>query len=568
VRSRVAFTYLTRSVLAALAALTLAAAPAAASTGQVAILQDDPQLYSNPVSTLQELRHIGVQMIRVSVRWSTFAPAPGSHHRPRFNASDPNGYPARNWAGLDAIVRQASARGIQVMLVPTGFAPLWAQGPNPGRYGGHYDTRFAWKPSARQFGAFVHALGERYSGSFSPPGPHAPLPRVGVWEIYNEPNFGEDLAPQGIDGSTVLYAPRMYRALADAAWRSLSGTGHSRDTILIGALAAAGAQLRAGPGRPQGLPGTYGETKPISFMRELYCLTPRYRRYMGGAAAVRGCPTTARGYRRFRAAHPVLFRASGVSDHPYVLSRGLPPTRGASKDPSYAEFNQLPHFARTLDRIQRSYGSHKRFPVWNTEYGYITCPPNCHHGYVSPATAATYINWAEYISWRNRRIASTMQYLLDDPSPTVGTPEYGGFASGLVFYPTVEHGAAKPSYSAYRMPIFLPRASTRHGRSLLVWGDVRPAPYAVADGDGAQYAQIQFAAGSSGDWKTLKTVQVTDRRGYFQTSVTFPSSGSVRILWNYPTFDPSLYSYQSSGSTGYAEPLAPATSRSVPVKIT
>jgi hypothetical protein len=68
VRSRVAFAYLTRSVLAAVAALMLGASPAVASRGQVAILQDDPQLASNPVSTLQEMRHLGVQMIRVSVR--------------------------------------------------------------------------------------------------------------------------------------------------------------------------------------------------------------------------------------------------------------------------------------------------------------------------------------------------------------------------------------------------------------------------------------------------------------------------------------------------------------------
>jgi hypothetical protein len=563
---RVAVALLTRSILAAFAALSLAAGPASASHGQVAVLQDDLALQSNPAATLQEMRHLGVEMVRVYVRWSAFTPSPNSHRRPNFNAYDPGAYPAAKWAWLDAVVRGAAVRGIKVMLVPTGFAPLWAQGANPGRSGGKYDSDFAWEPAAGQFGAFVHAVGQRYGGSYKPRGQTTPLPRVSTWELYNEPNFGEDLAPQAIDGSSVIYSARMYRQLADAAWSSLSATGHSRDTILIGSLAAAGAQAKPGRHDPQGLPGTYGETKPLVFIRELYCLNSNYQRYLGGAAAVRGCPTTNAAYRRFKAQNPVLFRASGFSDHPYVLSKGLPPTEGDSKDPSYAEFNQLPKFAATLDRVQRVYGSGKRFPIWNTEYGYTTCPPNCHHGDVSPTTAATYINWAEYLSWRNPRIASTMQYLLYDPSPTVGTPEYGGFASGLYFFPTIHGGAAKATYYAYRMPLFLPSARARRGRPVQVWGDVRPAPFAVADGDGAQYAQIQFAR-RGGAWKTEKTVRITDPHGYFDTWVAFPSSGSVRVVWNYPTFDPSLYPYQRSTTT-YVEPLAAATSRTATVTIT
>ncbi|HLY48064.1 MAG TPA: hypothetical protein VKR21_02610 [Solirubrobacteraceae bacterium] len=551
---------------AALAILAVAPGPAMASHNQVAILQDDLQLYDNPDSTLQELRHLGVQMVRVYVRWSFVAPNPNSHRVPRFNASDPNAYPARNWAPLDAIVRGAAERGIQVMLVPTGFAPLWAQGQNPGHYGGKYDSYFAWEPSASRFGAFVHAVGTRYSGSFEPPGATLPLPRVAVWEIYNEPNFGEDLAPQAIDGSTVLHAPSMYRALADATWKALADTGHRQDTILIGSLAAAGAQLKAGPGRPQGLPGTYGETKPLSFVRELYCLDPHYVRYTGAAASVRGCPTSRAAYRSFRAQHPVLFNASGFSDHPYVLDKGRPPTQGSSSDPNYAQFNQLGRFAATLDRIQRIYGTGKRFPIWNTEYGYITCPPNCRHGYPSPSTAAYYLNWAEYLSWRNPRLVSTMQYLLVDPNPYVGSPEPGGFASGLMFYPTFHHGAAKPTLGAYELPVFLPSVRAGRGHALQVWGDVRPAPYAVADGDGPQSAEVQFAPRSGGAWTTIKTVSLTSARGYFLTSVSLPSSGSVRIVWDYPPLDPLLDPPGAQAAASSAS--SAATSRTVSVTIT
>jgi len=555
------------------AAICLMGAPVAlASHSQVSILQDDVNLLRNPGPMLQQMRHIGVEMVRVTVRWSSVAPVAGSRHRPRFDASNPNAYPAANWAPYDTVVRDAEADGIKVLFVPSGFAPLWAQGPSPGRYAAHYRVYEAFEPSAGQYGQFVQALGTRYSGSFRPPGSSSALPRVSYWELYNEPNFGEDIAPQAIDGSRVLYAPKLYRALADAGWAALGASGHGSDTILIGALAARGAQ--AGPGRldPQGLPGTYGETKPIQFILGLYCLDPSFHPYRGVAAAVRGCPTTAVGTSRFRARNPVLFEASGFSDHPYP--KGSAPNLADSRDPSYGEFSELPRLGSTLDRIQRIYHSGKRFPLWDTEFGYITNPPNRSHTYVSPSTAAYYLNWTEYLSWRNPRIASTMQYLLYDPNPTVGTPEYGGFASGLVFYSSVHGGQPKPGYFAYRMPIFLPSTSTHHGRTLEVWGDVRPAAYAAADTQQPQYVQIQFAPGASRSWSTLKTLEVTDPHGYFDVRVAFPSSGSVRIAWTYPPLDAALGSNLVTGPTdptgpsGYVEPLAPTTSRTVKVTIT
>ena len=56
---------------------------------------------------------------------------------------------------------------------------------------------------------------------------------------------------------------------------------------------------------------------------------------------------------------------------------------------------------RTLDRLNRAYGSRTQFPIWNTEYGYWTNPPEA-AARISPATAAYYINWAEYLSWKQQ----------------------------------------------------------------------------------------------------------------------------------------------------------------------
>ena len=446
--------------LLGLAAALLLAPSAGASGRQVSLFEDDDAMAQNPASTMQELRHLGVKMVRVNLRWSFVAPDPMSRRRPNFNAADPNAYPPGSWRQYDGIVQAARADGIQVMFTPTAFAPLWAQGANPARYGAKYDWEYAFMPSANAYKQFVEAAGKRY-------------PSVRTWELYNEPNFGEDLAPQAINHSNVLYAPVMYRGLINAAWQALHATGHGRDTIIIGSLAAHGAHAPSHSRRSFGLPGAYGETPPLEFIRDLYCLNSNYRPYRGAAARVRKCPTTAAASRRFRAQNPALFKSSGFSDHPYPLGAdgSTPPTTTHYRNPNFAGFSQLPNMIRALDQAQRAYHSGKRFPLWNTEYGYITNPPNKSEHFASLATQALYDNWAEYLSWKNPRIASAMQYLLYDPNPSVGTPECGGFASGLVFFPSAPTtggcasyapGAPKPGLSAYRMPIYLPNGRARN----------------------------------------------------------------------------------------------------------
>jgi hypothetical protein len=556
-------------------ALLLTSPPAIASGGQISVFQDDVQMLTNPTQTLQDLRHLGVSTVRLGVHWSAIAPSPGSRRKPRFNASDPNAYPAAKWKIYDGIVREATADGIRLLFIPTGFTPLWAQGANPRKYGAHYDVRFAFMPSASGYGQFVRALGTRYSGHFKPRGSSTALPAVQTWELYNEPNFGEDLAPQGINGSHVLYAPVMYRSLLAAGWSALHATGHGRDTILIGALAARGQVIPSS--RKTGLPGAYGETPPLQFIRELYCLDSSYHQYRGAAAAVRKCPTTAAASRRFRARNPALFSASAWSIHPYPLTNdaNVPPTKTHYHNPNYVSFSQIPNMERTLDRIQRGYRSGRRFPIWNTEYGYITNPPNASrtNPNVSLANQAYYDNWAEYLSWRNPRILSTMQYLLVDPNPSVGVPQCGGFASGLIFFgtrPTTSGcsrympGATKPAYDAYRLPLFLPSTATKAGRSLTVWGCVRPARYALLDLHTPQIADIQFQRGSSGPWVTVATVRTSVASCYFNTSVKFPASGAVRLAWFYPADDPKL---APPASGNYVDPLRPAVSRTVTIKI-
>ncbi len=503
-------------------------AAASASTRQVSIIQDSSKLLSDPLETLARFRALGVSMVRVIVAWAQIAPDWKARIPPRaFLPADPAAYPEANWAPYDAVVKAAAADGIALDFTLSGGAPRWAEGS--GIPPAALENQFwAWRPSARAFGQFAHAVGERYSGSYVPPGQTEPLPRVSFWAIWNEPNFGEDLGPQAVAGSTVATGPPMYRNLVSQAWNALQATGHGSDTILIGEFAPWGLSARGTPKRPQGLPGQFGQTKPLRFLRTLYCVDSAYRPLRGSAARAVSCPAGAAGSRAFGRNNPGLFNATGLADHPYPHDQ--PPTLETSRDPDIAPFPRLPNLERAIDGVQRVYGSRRRLPIYNTEYGYITRPPG-HSGFVDAATAAYYLNWAEYLSWKQPRIASTMQYLLYDPPPEPKSLGGGGFASGLLF----SDGRQKPSYAAYRLPLYLPVVSGRRGRPLEVWGCVRPARYALLDAGEPQIAEIQFARRGSAAYSALQTVLVSDPGNcYFDVRMRFPSSGSVRLAYTYP----------------------------------
>ncbi|MBV9607653.1 MAG: hypothetical protein JO027_21230 [Solirubrobacterales bacterium] len=535
-RPRSNLTPLLRVAAVALALVALPAARAAASTGQTSIIQDDARLDTNPAATLARARLLGANVIRVSVHWNWIAPLPNARKPPRhFNAADPGAYPAARWGLWDTIVLEAHQDGIRVDFDLMGGAPRWALGP--GRPAGN--TNQNWEPSASAYGAFVHAIATRYSGSYVPAGQSTPLPRVDFWTVWNEPDYGPSLAPQGVPGNlTVENSPRMYRNLLGAAWRSLQGTGHSTssDTIAFGELAPRGESYW----------GVFSGMKPLTFLRALYCVDSRYRPLRGLAARIRGCPDTSAGSRRFRSENPALFGASGVSDHPYM--RWYAPNHELNPDPTngssttdYSSLGVIGNLTSALDRLQRVYGSRTRFPIYNTEFGYITSPPK--HSpdptssvrvlYLSPATAADYMNWAEYLSWRNPRIHSFEQYLLYDPYRPTRANDWGGFASGLLSF----NGVQKATYYAYRLPLYLPATTTRHGRALEVWGCVRPAGYGLLDTGSPQTAQIQFAPKRTGNYTTVQTVTIDSNNCYFDVHITFPASGTVRLAYTYPAGD-------------------------------
>src|SRR5262249_44094964 len=160
-----------------------------------------------------------------------------------------------------ALATEAHRNGLTVDFDLLGGAPHWALGS--GRPAGNANPN--WEPSVKDYGQFVRAIGTRYSGTYVPAGQSSPLPRVSFWSVWNEPDYGPSLAPQGIPGDlAVENSPRMYRNLVGAAWNGLQASGHhtSTDTIVFGELA------------PQGQTdwGVFSGMTPLGFLRALYCV--------------------------------------------------------------------------------------------------------------------------------------------------------------------------------------------------------------------------------------------------------------------------------------------------------
>jgi hypothetical protein len=105
----------------------------------------------------------------------------------------------------------------------------------------------------------------------------------------------------------------------------------------------------------------------------------------------------------------------------------------------------------------------------------------------------------------------------------------------------------------------MPVTTARRGRSLEVWGCARPAHFAQADTGDTQTVQIFFQRGSSGPFKMLRTIEVTDPHGYFDVHMSFPGSGNVRLAWDYPVADHAL---------GNFDPMTSHTAFSRSVRIT
>lgn len=346
---------------------------------------------------LEELDRLGVDTIRLVLGWRSFVPAPGRGRKPQgFNASDPGDYPQHLFAGLDATVRGARARGINVLLTPSAPIPDW--GSDSG------SSRIA-NPTPAEFGRFVTALGRRFHGSFAPPGDAKLLPTVRFWSVWNEPNQDLFLRPQRKAGNP--HSPRLYRRLFLAAQRALRNTGHGEDRLLIGETAPSGGRTGV---------------DPIDFLRGVLCLDRAFK-------SKRDCGK---------------IEAGGWAHHPYSL--GIAPFE-RSPNPGLINLARIDRLSGALERARRAGALTRHQEVYMTEYG-IQTRPDREFG-VSLRRQVSELAISEFLAWRNRDVRSYAQYLLfDDP------PEFEfSFTTGL----RRNGGRAKPSYQAFPLTLLVRR---------------------------------------------------------------------------------------------------------------
>ena len=521
------------SLLVAVVVVLGAGAPSVQARGATeTILQDDAELLfrsdERVAQSMRQLRSLGVDRVRLNAGWSSIAPDPDSLQRPDLTLSHPDAYPRANWRRLDRAVRAAQAAGLQVMIDIGFWAPRWATTGNPqGAVG-----RARWNIDPSAFAEFTAAVVKRYSGGFvpepdtgsmpqpdrqllegplgslvggggvlPPPPPPAkelgPLPKVSWWTIWNEPNHPGFLQPQyarATGGRLKPNTPHLYRRMVEATHPVIKRL-QPDSLVLIGGLASFGVKNPTEP--THGIP-------PLKFVRELACVNERLRPL-----------TTPRcsGYRPLQ--------GDGFAHHPYSLLN-----RPDFRDPGHpdsARIGALDRLSTLLSNLVRMGRVNRRIAnLYLTEFGYETNPPDPQKPF-GLAQQARFINWAEYLAWKNPRVRTWPQFLLRDlgvvnaDKVARGARPHTDWQSGLLF----RDGTPKPAATSFKLALFVDcvtpsvrparrkrarpakpvggtRRTRRSKRRLLIWGHVRP-------GAPAQRVVLEESRGASPVWRPSRT---------------------------------------------------------------
>ena len=160
-----------------------------------------------------------------------------------------------------------------------------------------------------------------------------------------------------------------------------------------------------------------------------------------------------------------------------------------------------------LERLEREVRSaFGRKPIWLTEYGYQSNPPDLSLG-VSPEQQATYVASAALRVVRSSSVTMLVYFMVrDDRSPA-------GWQSGLL----TTDGLVKPAYAAFRLPLL---QTARRGAVVELWGQVRPR-------SGRQPFRLRLEDDERTSW--IGGTRWTDANGFFSISVTAPAGAHVRI---------------------------------------
>jgi hypothetical protein len=336
-------------------------------------------LYDEDGTLFPTLGELGARVLRVHLQWGGRRGV--AKARPRAGADPAD--PAYDWRPYDRIVLAADAGGVEVLFTIFGTPP-WANG-------GAAPTRAP--RSAFRLEEFAYAAATRYSGSYVR-ADGVVLPAVRRWTAWNEPNLKIGLVPQWrrAAGGWVAQSAVDYAAICNAVVDGVHATALAGERVACGVTAARGNN------NPRGLKPS---VSPLAFLRAMK-------------------RAGARGF-------------DAYAHHPYYGSPAeTPSTRPPG--PTAVTLGNIDVLERELTRL---YG--RRVPIWITEYGYQTNPPDGVFG-VSWARQAAYLRQAVAIARRDPRIDLLLWFLVRDEDDVTR------WQSGLV----AADGTRKPAFAAFQ----------------------------------------------------------------------------------------------------------------------
>ncbi len=457
-------------LLAALCACSLLGAAGAQAAASRPLLTGISNVYSNEAAAFEHVRATGSTTVLSALRWNAIAPAqqPAS-----WNPEDPAD-PHYDWRFFDEWVTRAVQAGLTPIFDVRG-APAWAERCKA------TSGDAVCNPDPAVLAAFTRAAVRRYSGRFDS-GRFGVLPHVVYWQGLNEPNLSLFFEPQ-YEGDAVV-SPDLYRTLLNTFYAAVKSVEPSNIVI------AAGLGPNAVPKYTIG---------PMTFARRLLCMT-------GSNEKPRPTKTGCEG--------GVNFDIFDI--HPYTT--GGPTHQGRGNDVQMGDLWKLQTLLAAADKAGRINSVFKRTPLWITEMGWDSNPPD--PGGLPMKIEKQWIAETLYESWR-WGVSNFMWYSLDDFPPEPKLPFSETLQTGLYFYaPKAAEEQPKEVMPAFRFPFL----AIRQGKGLKIWGRTPTS----------QGGRVKIQALRGGGWKKLAVARA-DKFGVFRSFVKTGygegKKGSVRAVF-------------------------------------
>jgi hypothetical protein len=187
--------------------------------------------------------------------------------------------------------------------------------------------------------------------------------------------------------------------------------------------------------------------------------------------------------------------------HPYPSSPAETPSSGGCRDCPSITMATLP---KLLILVRRSFGPK---PVWLTEYGYQTNPPDTFLG-VPPKKQATMLSLAAMRAWRLPRVTMLIQYLYRDEFAV------SRFQSGLVYV----NDRWKPARQGFQLPF---AQMARRGEQAVLWGQIRNG------GPGRKTYRLEVLRKNA--WRPVGRARLTNDNGIFMRTIRVKRGALFRI---------------------------------------